>query len=133
MTIALKRKKTKGRLPILNLLFPKLIRETKCPTCGLPFLEHPDREPTHRYTNNDVELLMYAKHSDSGKDYRARVGVWKPSQDSFTLCQLFNEKELTALLDVVAKAVEFIKVEKEVNEKKGTAQKMSSSQSSNNT
>ncbi len=131
MTIAMKRKKTRGRLPLLEFLFPKHIRETKCPSCGVPFLEHPDREPTHRFADRDVELLMYAKHSISRKDYRVRVGVWRLSHDSFQFCQLFNVQELIALRDVVAKAIEFIEVELEVNKQPSTAREMSSSQSSN--
>ncbi len=131
MTIAMKRKKTRGRLPIPEFFFPKNIRETKCPSCGVPFLEHPDRDPTHRFASDDVELLMYSKHSNSRKDYHVRVGVWRRSQDSFRLCQLYSKQELTALLDVVAKAVEFTKAEEEATKKKTAAQKMSSVQSSN--
>lgn len=129
MTIAMKRKKTRGRLPILELLFPKRIRETKCPTCGVPFLEHPDREPTQPFVSRDVQLYMYSKHSNSRTEYLVRVGVWRYLQDRFALCQLFTVQELSDLLVVVAKAIEFDKVVNEVNEKKGTAQKMSSSQS----
>ena len=132
MTIAMKRKKTRGRLPILEFFFPKRIRETKCPSCGIPFLEHPDREPTHRFANKDVELLMYSKHSHSRKDYRVRVGVWRLSQDSFQFCQLFNTQELTALLDVVAKAIEFSEAESQVKQAERAAGKMSSSQPRNN-
>lgn len=131
MTIAMKRKKTRGRLPILEFLFPKHIRETSCPSCGVPFLEHPDRVPTHRFCNKDVELLMYSKHSHSRKDYRVRVGVWRLSRDSFQLCQLFNIQELTSLLDVVAKAIEFSDAESQVKQMDLAEKKMSSSRPTN--
>jgi len=49
MAIVYAKKKIRGRNWMLEWLFPKMIRETRCKECGRPFLEHPEREPKHRF------------------------------------------------------------------------------------
>ena len=110
MAIAYKIKKApRKRLPILEWLFPKMIRETSCKECGRPFLEHPDREPTHRFEEGNVELFLYEDRTVRRKEYKLRVGVWRTSHESFHFSQLYSEEHLEDLGSVVSEAIEFVK------------------------
>ncbi len=123
MAMAKKQEKTNRRHPLIEFLFPEKVREISCCECGRPYLEHPERTPTHRFVNRDVELLMYVRHSRARKEYWLRVGAWRPSNDGFRLHQLFNQHEVAALLDVVVKAFEFIKAEEEADKQKMAAKR----------
>jgi hypothetical protein len=109
MAIAyVKKKAPRKRLWIVEWLFPKMIRETRCTECGRPFLEHPEREPMQRFEQGNVELLLYEDKTALRTEYRLRVGVWRPSQDSYYFAQLFSKEHFEDLQCVVTDAVEFV-------------------------
>lgn len=122
MAIVYRRKKIRGRYPILELLFPKKIRETRCSECGRPFLEHPEREPDLCMSEDNVELFLYRDQVGKETRYRLRVGAWRLNNDEYMLSQLFKCEEVWALQCVFTKAVEFVKAERE-KQKKQTAKK----------
>jgi hypothetical protein len=132
MAMAMTRKRIPGRKPIFEWLFPKKVRETRCSKCGRPFLEHPDREPTHRFVSKDVELMIYAQHSGIRREHWLRVGVWRRTIADFQFSQLIDLRELLSLQKVVAEAVEFMKVEEEYASDKPFADKIRSSRNLKN-
>ena len=113
------------KLPWFRWFFATKIREVRCTMCGRPYIEHPDREPDFRISENNVELMLYTDLTNDRFGYRARVGVWHLLGDQFHFGQLFSASELKCLVEVIKEAVEFIQVEKEVNQK-GAIEKMSS-------
>ena len=108
MAIAYAKKKIRGRNWMLEWLFPKMIRETRCKECGRPFLEHPEREPKHRFEEGNVELFLYENQIAFRKEWKLRVGVWCTSHDSYYFGQLFSKENLKSLQRVLAEAVEFV-------------------------
>ena len=128
MAIAKGKTNTQKRKGIFELIFPKKIRESRCDECGRPYLEHPEREPTERFAKGNVELFLYEDRSGFRKEYKLRIGVWRPSQDNFSFCQLFSEVDFPFLKSVVTEAVEFVAGCEEVIQK-DTAEKMSSRRS----
>lgn len=121
MSCRMQQKKVRGRPPILEWLFPVKIRETKCPKCGSPYLEHPDREPTHRFVSQNIELMLYATYRFGGRYFSVRVGAWRNSPNGFYLAQLMEQHELIELLSVVREAMEFIAEKNKVVRKSNTA------------
>ena len=132
MAITMKRAKQRGKWRFIKWLFSKKIRETKCSTCGRPFLEYPDREPKQRFEIGDVEILLYESHLGRSSELYARVGVWRKSKHDFELHQLFRESEIAELSFVCSKALEFIRVRNKALIDKVAATKMSSPQLVNN-
>ncbi|MDX1926245.1 MAG: hypothetical protein SFV81_07000 [Pirellulaceae bacterium] len=124
MAIAMVKQKTRGRNWVLELLFPKMIRETQCKVCGRPFLEYPDREPTRRFVRGNVELFLYEDKLDQKKVLSMRVGVWRKSHNYF-FGQLFSREDFSDLHRVITEALIFVVGCEEVK-RQGINGKMSS-------
>jgi hypothetical protein len=123
MAIANNHKKTRRWSSLFDFLRPEQPLEKCCPECGRPYLEHPERAPTHRFHNRDVELFIYEQHRRGRKSFWLRVGVWRATNDGFRLHQILDQHEAEALLDVVGKAVEFMNAVDVENRERSSASK----------
>lgn len=108
------RKQEYRKRSLWEWLFSNRVRERRCPTCGVPFLEHPEREPTRRFVTGDVELMLFSSNGIGGKRNTLRLGVWRKSRDGYYLSQLMDQRELKDLIDVAEQAVLFFAVKNKV-------------------
>lgn len=119
MSIVYVKKKQPKRMPILEWLYPKKIRETKCSECGRPFLEYPDREPHHRFKAGDVDLHLYQESARGQFTFRLRVGVWQKDKDSYYYAQLISRTYFEDLQAALAETIEYVRrCEEEEREKR---------------
>ncbi|MBN8600630.1 MAG: hypothetical protein J0M26_06365 [Planctomycetes bacterium] len=102
------------RRSLIGWLLAERIRERVCQSCGVPYVEHPDREPFKRFKSRNVELMVFDDHTLGKKKFLWTVGSWRLSKKGFHLTQLMDQTELSDLLNVSLKALEYFKVNNKV-------------------
>lgn len=115
------------RRSLIGWLFAKRIRERVCQTCGVPFLEHPDREPFKRFKSRNLELVIFDDYSFGKRKYFWMVGSWKLEKQNFYFSKLVDLSELKDLLSVALEAMEEFKVNHKVVLFRGNELEMSPS------
>jgi hypothetical protein len=107
MAMARRKKSERRLIRFLRFIFPPTIHENVCTECLRPRVEHPDRVPSARFANGNVEVFLYRKQS-LRREYVARVGAWRSGADDFQLGQLIASQDLEDLLRSLTEAIEFV-------------------------
>ncbi len=84
------------------------IRERFCPKCERPYLETPLPREVEQFVSGSAAALVYSMRRFGRKQFVVRVGRWQSSARGMWLADLVEHDDLHDLIEVTAKAREYI-------------------------